>query len=149
MLYNGTKKIDSNLNNTATMFINLDSSIQPHTIRDTIRRGKYKSSGHPRPLLVTLNRSSDVNIILSKWAKVKPPYVIKPDLQRKARVIESHLLKVWWSLILTLKYVGTKFMFKENFRSGSMNPQVTVTHLPKTIWTLLLPTPLPCYNSAL
>lgn len=98
----GTKKIErekSDLINATKVVTDLDSSIQSHSIRDTIRLGKYNPSGRPRPLLVSLNRSSDVNIILSKRAQVKSPYVIKPDLPRDARVTESHLLKVRWSLI--------------------------------------------------
>ena len=58
-----------------------------------------KRYGRPRPLLVTLNRSSDVNSILSKRSQLKSPFFIKPDLSRDARVTESHLLKVRWSLI--------------------------------------------------
>ena len=64
------------------------------SIRDTVRLGKYNPTGHPRPVLATLNESSDVASLLSKRAQVKSPYVIKPDLSREARTIESHLLKV-------------------------------------------------------
>ena len=37
--------------------------------------------------------------LLSKRAQVKSPFVIKPDLSREARTIESHLLKARWSLL--------------------------------------------------
>jgi len=43
---------------------------------DTVRLGKFNPEGHPRPVLITLNRSSDVASILSKRAQVKSPYVI-------------------------------------------------------------------------
>lgn len=98
----GTRKVDrekSDLNNITGVLTGLDNSVQPQAIRDTIRLGKYNPSGRPRPLLVTLNRSSDVNTILSKRSQVKSPYVIKPDLSQDARVTESHLLKARWSLI--------------------------------------------------
>ena len=92
------EKLD--LNHATQVLTDLDNTVQPHSIRDTIRLGKYNpSSGRPRPLLVTLNRSSDVNSILSKRPQLKSPFVIKPDLSRDARVTESHLLKVRWSLI--------------------------------------------------
>jgi len=98
----GTKKIDrekADLNNAAEVLTGLENSVQPHSIRDTIRLGKYNPSGRPRPLLVTLNRSSDVNSILLQRSKLKSPFVIKPDLSREARATESHLLKVRWSLM--------------------------------------------------
>jgi len=98
----GTKKMErekSDMNNVTTVLTDLDISIQSHTIRDTIRLGKYNPSGRPRPLLVTLNRSCDVNTILSKRAQVKSPFVIKPNLSHDACTTESHLLKVRWSLV--------------------------------------------------
>ena len=99
----GTKKMEReklDLNHATEVLTDLDNTVQPHSIRDTIRLGKYNpSSGRPRPLLVTLNRSSDVNSILSKRSQLKSPFVIKPDLSRDARVTKSHLLKVRWSLI--------------------------------------------------
>ena len=98
----GTKKFDrdqSDLKNVTEIFSELDNSIQSFSIRDTIRLGKYNPSGRSRPLLVTLNRSSDVTTILSKRAQIKSPYVVKADLPKEARDVESHLLKARWSLI--------------------------------------------------
>lgn len=98
----GTNKIDrekADLNSVTEVLTDLENTIQPHSIRDTIRLGKYNPSGRSRPLLVTLNRSSDVNAILLKRSKLKSPFVIKPDLPREARATESHLLKVRWSLM--------------------------------------------------
>jgi len=57
------------------------------------------TSGRSRPLLVTMNRSSDINALLLQRSKLKSPFVIKPDLQREARAAESHLLKMRWSLM--------------------------------------------------
>ena len=63
----GTKKMERNildLNNATDILMDLDNSVHSHSIRDTIRFGKYKLSGRPRSMLVTLNRSSKVNSIL-------------------------------------------------------------------------------------
>lgn len=98
----GTKKFDreqSDLNNATTILSKLDNSIQPFSIRDVVRLGKYNPTGRSRPLLVTLNRSADVTTILSKRAQMKSPYTVKADLSKEARDIESHLLRVRWSLI--------------------------------------------------
>jgi len=98
----GTKKLErdyADLKSATSVLTEVDSSIQPLSIRDTVRLGKFNPTGRPRSMLVTLNRSADVSSILSKRAQVKPPYVIKPDLSREARTIESHLLKTRWSLI--------------------------------------------------
>ena len=100
--FKGTRKTErekSDLDNSTKVLTDLDNSIQPYSIRDTIRLGKYNHTGHPRPLLVTLNRSSDVTTILSRRVQVKPSYVIKADLSKEARAVESHLLKARWSLI--------------------------------------------------
>jgi len=98
----GTKKIDrdkSDINNVTTIFSELDNSIKPSSIKDTVRLGKYNSSDRLRPLLVTLNRATEASIILSKRVQVKSPLIIKADFSKEARVIESHLLKARWSLI--------------------------------------------------
>ena len=98
----GTKKFERDnldLNKATAILTEVDNSVQPFSIRDTVRLGKYNPTGRPRPVLVTLNRSSDVASLLSKRAQVKSPYVIKPDLSREARTIESHLLKARWSLL--------------------------------------------------
>ena len=98
----GTKKPDRDqldLNNATKILSELDNSLQPFSFRDAIRLGKYNPTGRTRPLLVTLNRSSDVTIILSKRAGIKSPYTVKADLSKEARDTESYLLKIRWSLI--------------------------------------------------
>ena len=73
----GTMRLErekSDINNTAGILSDLDNSVQSHSIRDTIRLGKYKPSRRPR-ILITLNRSSEVTSILSKRSQVKLPYV--------------------------------------------------------------------------
>jgi len=96
----GTKKLErdyADLKSATSVLTEVDNSIQPLSIRDTVRLGKFNPTGST--MLVTLNRSADVTPILSKRVQAKPPYVIKPDLSREATTIESHLLKVQWSLI--------------------------------------------------
>jgi len=86
------KKIErdfTDLKSPTNILTEVDNLIQPLSIRDTVRLGRFNPMGRPRPMLVTLNRSTDISSILSKRARVKPPYVIKPDLSCEARVIES------------------------------------------------------------
>jgi len=45
---------------------------------------------------IKILNKEDVTTILSRRA---PPYVIKADLPKEARAVESHLLKARWSLI--------------------------------------------------
>ena len=134
------ERIKSDVNNVTTVLNDLDDSIQFHAIRDTIiRLGKYNPSGHPRLLLMTLNRSSDVNIILSKRAQVKAPFVIKPDLSRDARITESHLLKVRWSLIqaktpkVDIKIRGNKIYVKGQLHGQADISGFTLNEPPSNI----------------
>jgi len=64
--------------------------VQSSSIKDTVRLGKFNPEGHPRPVLIALNRSSDAASILSKRAQVKSPFVIKPDLSHEAITVKSH-----------------------------------------------------------
>ena len=78
----------------------VDDSISELSIRDCLRLGKF-SETKCRPILVTLNRSSDVLSILSKRAKLSsiPGISIKPDMTKEQRKIESILLRERWILI--------------------------------------------------
>ena len=115
-----------------------------------MRLGKYNPTGRPRPVLVTLNRSSDVASLLSKRAQVKSPYVIKPDLSREVRTIESHLLKARWSLLQAktpksdIKIRGDKLYVKgklfgqadsTGFTPGSASPNVSTVATMDTTTT--------------
>ena len=64
-------------------------------IRDSFRLGKYtESNSHPRPILVSLNRVADVNLVLSKRSSFPSVGLrVKPDLSPEERHIESLLLK--------------------------------------------------------
>ena len=65
------------------------------SIRDSFRLGKYcVSNDRPRPILATLARSSDVELILSKRSSLplSGPIRIKPDLSPEERHSEKILL---------------------------------------------------------
>ena len=68
----GTKKLErdyADLKSATSVLTEVDSSIQPLSIRDTVKLGKFNPTGCPRSMLVTLNRSTDVASILSKGLK--------------------------------------------------------------------------------
>ena len=73
------------------------------SVRDCRRLGKYsETSLSPRPLLVTLTKSSEVYDILAKrYFLAKENIFIKPDLSPADRQVESILLKERRSLINT------------------------------------------------
>ena len=76
-----------------------ENSINPLSIRDLFRLGKYHESSKPRPILVKLNRTIDVSLLLSKAKSLPKDIRIKPDMTHEERLIESLLLKERWSLI--------------------------------------------------
>jgi len=70
----GTKMFErdhADLKSATAVLTKVDGSIQPFSIRDTVRLGKFNPIGRPTAMLVTLNRSTDVTSILSKRAKIK------------------------------------------------------------------------------
>ena len=72
------------------------------SIRDCRRLGKYErpntSSHRPRPILVTMNRVSDVSLVLSTRFPSSNIYV-RPDLSPEARRVQSIVRKERRSLI--------------------------------------------------
>ena len=72
------------------------------SIRDCRRLGKYErpitSSSRPRPILVTMNRTSDVSLVLS--TRFPPGNIfVRPDLSPEARRVQSIVRKERRSLI--------------------------------------------------
>lgn len=62
--------------------------------------GKYKpGQSRPRPILVKFLRNLDVNSILDKRSQIPSPVIVKPDMTREERNIESKLLSQRWNLI--------------------------------------------------
>ena len=67
---------------------------------DCYRLGKYKAQQpRPRPILVKLRRTLDVNTILANKGSLSSPLIIKPDLSQEERAREAVLLKERWSLL--------------------------------------------------
>jgi len=78
----------------------IDESINPLSIRDLHRLGKYQEkSRRPRPILTRFNRVIDVSLLLSKSSSFPIGIRIKPDMTPDEQQIESILLKERWTLI--------------------------------------------------
>ena len=93
-------RFESDLTATVNVLSPLDSSIQPQSIKDCFRLGKFSSNApRPRPILIKFVRKADVTSILSKRKNLFHPYSIKPDMSPDQRLNESILLKERWSLI--------------------------------------------------
>ena len=64
----------------------IDSSIEPHPVKDFHRLGKFKPGNKkPRPLLVKFLRSTDTANVLRNKAQLSSPIYIKPDLTPEER----------------------------------------------------------------
>ena len=108
----------------------VNSKVSSQSIRDCVRLGKYKAfSSRPRPLLVNLNRVSDVHLLLSNRKSLQKPLAIKPDLPLEKRITEATLLKQRWALIQSgtsassIKIRDSKLYVDESFygsASGSI-----------------------------
>ena len=74
----GTSKPDQSSHDfgeVASFLLKVDSSIQPQSIKDMHRLGKYHHERpRPRPILVKFLRSADVSKVLAKRNLIKPPY---------------------------------------------------------------------------
>ena len=87
------------VNESLSIFSNLDNDIQPFAIKDSLRLGKYKKeSKRPRPVLVKMNRLIDVSSVLSKRRGLPAGITIKPDMTSEQQRVEASLLKERWSL---------------------------------------------------
>lgn len=83
-----------------TIFQKLNSYLNQSAIRDCFCLGRYnKSHDCPGPILVKLNRSTDIANILSNRSSFPENITIKPDLSPKEREIDALLMKKRWSLI--------------------------------------------------
>lgn len=128
----GSAKLDrmeNDLGKLTSIITSLDDSIPPSSIRDHFRLGKFKQDqARPRPILVKLNRTSEVNSILSKKKNLSNSLRIKPDLSPPERLKESTLLKERWCLIQAgtsrkdIKIVGSSLFVNRKhvgvFRDG-------------------------------
>ena len=81
------ERLNHDLDKVTSIITKGENSISPLSICDLVRLGKYHEQlKQPHPLLVKLNRSIDVS-------------VLKPDMSRADRLVESLLLKERRSLI--------------------------------------------------
>ena len=93
-------RFESDLGCAVAVLSTIDSTIQPQSIIDCYRLGKFLlQKSRPRPILIKLIRISDVSKILLKKGSLPQPYLIKPDMSLEERLIESALLKERWHLI--------------------------------------------------
>ena len=93
-------RLESDLTSVVTIFSALDSSIQPQSIRDCFRLGKFSpDASRPRPILVKFVRIADVTSIFTKKSSLASPFSVKPDMSRAQRLQESILMQERWRLI--------------------------------------------------
>ena len=91
-----TTRFKNDLEKILPIFSTVDCSIQATLIRDI---QIYIVWGNSRPILVKFLRSIDVNNILSNRNLISSPIVVKPDMTKEERGIESKLLSQCWNLI--------------------------------------------------
>lgn len=106
-------------------------SFSPLCIRDCYRLGKYEhsSASRPRPILVSLNRASDVSLVLSK--RFPPGSIhIRPDLPLEARRAQSIIRRERQSLIdqgltdkRTIKIRGNRIFIGERLFGRVINDE--------------------------
>ena len=90
------------LGSIASIFSGIVPSFESKAIRHHYHLGKFhQESTSPRPILVKLNRTSEVASLLFKRNLLKSPYFIKPDCTPPKGHMEAALLKQRWSLINT------------------------------------------------
>ena len=93
-------RTESDLKNVVSVLSKVDNSVEPQSIKDIYRLGKFKSnSKHPRPILVKFIRAADASSVLSKKGSLSHPLAIKPDLSPEERHRDAVLLKERWCLI--------------------------------------------------
>jgi len=94
------ERLNHDLDKVTSIVTEGENSINPLSIRDFLRLGKYREqSKQPRQILVKLNRTIDVSLVLSKARFLPKEIRIKPDMSQEERQIESLLLKERWVLI--------------------------------------------------
>ena len=126
------ERLDHDLDKVTTIVTEAESSINPLSIRDLIRLGKYREqSKKPRPILIRFNRAIDTSLLLSKASKLPKDIKVKPDMSHEERHIESLLLKERWHLIhkgtdrKTIKIRSNK-LFVQNKLFGEVTNSIFV-----------------------
>ena len=88
-------RLNSDFSNVSSLLQSIDPNYQsPPCVRDCRRLGKFHASrNRPRPVLVTLNSTAEVNNALYNRRQLTAPVYIKPDLSLAEHKIQSFLLK--------------------------------------------------------
>ena len=93
-------RLESDLSSVVDVLSSVDTSIQPQSVKDCFRLGKFSpSASRPRPILVKFVRIADVTKIFANKRNLSPPFSIKPDMSRAQRLQESVLMRERWCLI--------------------------------------------------
>ena len=88
--------------NLTSIFASFDPSIKNFSIKDSHRLGRHRSDQtHPRAILVKFLRAIDAQTVLVNRDKVSQPIIIKPDMSKQDRDIQSILLRERWNFIQT------------------------------------------------
>lgn len=104
-----------------------DATITSKSIKDLHRLGRYREDqDRPRPILVKFLSALDANNILLNRGNISPPIVIKPDMSKEERDIESVLLRERWNLIQSgtdckLIKISNKHIYVNNQLYGSIH----------------------------
>ena len=138
---NRSERQSQDLHNVTKIVTEGDNTINPLSIRDLLRLGKYREQANkPRPILLRLTRTIDVSILLSKAAKSLPKGIrIKPDMTREERHIESLLLKERWSLIQSgldrraIRIRSDKIFVNNKLHGQVVNSSYVPHHLQTTV----------------
>ena len=105
----------------------VDATITSKSIKDLHRLGRYREDqDRPRPILVKFLSALDANNILLNRGNISPPIVIKPDMSKEERDIESVLLRERWNLIQSgidrkLIKISNKHIYVNNQLYGSIH----------------------------
>ena len=92
--------MNQDLHKVTTVITEAKTNINPLSIRDLLRLGKYRDNfKKPRPILVRFNRAVDSTLLLSKASALPKNIRVKPDMSQEERLVESLLLKVRWQQI--------------------------------------------------
>ena len=94
------ERLNQDLHKVITIVTEAKTNINPLSIRDLLRLGKYRdNSTKPRPILIRFNRAVDSTLLLSKASALPKGIRVKPDMSQEERLVESLLLKVRWQQI--------------------------------------------------
>ena len=121
------------LSNIAKIITKVDENVNPLSIHDLHRLGKYQEQPrYPRPILIRFNRAIDVSLLLSKADSLPSGLRIKPDMTRDERLTESILLKERWALIQketdckTIKIRGNKIFVNNKLHGEVKNSSLVL-----------------------